>query len=103
MIQESQIRARLGTTAHFCRVVVLKLAADLLCGVRVGLELVQEQLLRINVNRFRGGLVFNALRLVYHSTLGLGVIKKKKRREEKDLLGGLGVGLELVLLQSWHI
>jgi len=32
-----------------------------------------------NVNRFRGGLVFKAHRLVYHSTLGLGVLKKKKR------------------------
>ena len=28
--------------------------------------------------RFRGGLVFKAHRLVYHSTLGLRVIKKKK-------------------------
>ena len=37
-----------------------------------------EQLLRRNVNRFRGGLVFKAHRLVYHSTLGLRVMKKKK-------------------------
>jgi len=37
-----------------------------------------EQLLRRNVNRFRGGLVFKAHRLVYHSTLGVIVIKKKK-------------------------
>ena len=29
-----------------------------------------------NVNRFRGGLVFKAHRLVYHSTLGSRVIKK---------------------------
>ena len=28
---------------------------------------------------FRGGLVFQAHRLLYHSTLGLTVIKKKKR------------------------
>jgi len=34
-----------------------------------------------NAKRFRGGLVFKAHRLVYHSTLGLRVIKKKKRRE----------------------
>ena len=40
---------------------------------------IQEQLLRRNVKRFRGGLVFKAHRLVYHSR----VIKKKK-----DLLGG---------------
>ena len=38
------------------------------------------QLLRRNVNRFRGGLVFKARRLFYHSTLGLRVIKKKKTR-----------------------
>jgi len=35
--------------------------------------------------RFRGGLVFKAHRLVYHSTLGLSVIKKKKN-------WGLGFG-----------
>jgi len=32
-----------------------------------------------NVQRFRGGLVFKTHRLLYHSTLGLRVIKKKKR------------------------
>jgi len=37
-----------------------------------------EDLLRRNVKRFRGGLVFEAHRLLYHSTLGLRVIKKKK-------------------------
>jgi len=31
-----------------------------------------------HVKRFRGGLVFKAQRLMYHSTLGLRVIKKKK-------------------------
>ena len=31
----------------------------------------------VEVKRFRGGLVFKAHRLVYHSTLGLRVIKKK--------------------------
>jgi len=30
------------------------------------------------VQRFRGGLAFKAHRLLYHSTLGLRVIKKKK-------------------------
>jgi len=34
----------------------------------------------INAQRFRGGLVFKAHRLLYHSTLGLRVIKKKKMR-----------------------
>ena len=37
-----------------------------------------SQLLRRNVKRFRGGLVVKAHRLVYHSTLGLRVIKKKR-------------------------
>jgi len=31
-----------------------------------------------NVKRFRGGRVFEAHRLLYHSTLGLRVIKKMK-------------------------
>jgi len=31
------------------------------------------------VKRFRGGLIFKAHRLVYHSTLGLRVIKQKKK------------------------
>ena len=40
-----------------------------------------------NVQRFRGGLVFKAHRLGYHSTLGSRVVKKKKkwhRSEEKS-------------------
>jgi len=32
-----------------------------------------------NVQRFRGGLVFKAHRLLYHATLGSRVIKKKKK------------------------
>jgi len=36
------------------------------------------------VKRFRGGLVFKAHRLVYHSTLGLRVIKKKKKSRERE-------------------
>ena len=32
-----------------------------------------------DVERFRGGLVFEAHRLAYHSTLGLTVMKKKRR------------------------
>jgi len=38
----------------------------------------REHLLRRNVKRFRGGLVLKAHRLLYHSTLGLRVIKKKE-------------------------
>ena len=37
-----------------------------------------EHLLHKNVWRFRGGLVFKAHRRLYHSTLGLKVIKKNK-------------------------
>jgi len=33
-----------------------------------------------NVQWFRGGLVFKAHRLLYHATLGLRVIKKKKKK-----------------------
>ena len=33
--------------------------------------------------RFRGGLAFKAHRLLYHSTLGLRVIKKKKKLEAR--------------------
>ena len=36
------------------------------------------------MNRFRGGLVFKAHRLVYHSTLGSKVITKKKEEEDED-------------------
>jgi len=37
------------------------------------------QLLHIYVQWFQGGLVFKAYRLLYHSTLGLRVTKKKKK------------------------
>ena len=40
---------------------------------------ISEQLLSRNVERFRGGLVFKAHRLSYHSTLGSRVTKKKKK------------------------
>ena len=43
---------------------------------------IKEQLLRRNVQRFRGELVVKAHRLVYHSALGLTVIKKKKKQGE---------------------
>jgi len=43
-----------------------------------------------NVQRFRGGLVFKAHRLLYHSTLGLRVIKK---REDLDVVEEEHVGL----------
>jgi len=51
------------------------------------------------VQRFRGGLVFKADRLVCHSTLGLRVIKKKKKKRSarqrlaRSLRGSLQVFL----------
>ena len=38
---------------------------------------------RRNVKRFRGGLVFEAHRLVHHSTLGWREIEKKKKKKTK--------------------
>ena len=40
------------------------------------------------MKRFRGGLVFEAHRLLYRSTLGLRVIKKKKKLLTLSLLAG---------------
>ena len=48
-----------------------------------------------NVERFRGVLVFEAHRLLYHSTLGFRVIKEKK----KVLTGGSLVELSF----AWDI
>ena len=42
---------------------------------------IEEQLLSRNVERLRGGLLFKAHRLLYRSTLGSRVIKKKKKAE----------------------
>jgi len=54
--------------------------------------------LRIPVKRFRGGCVFKAHRRLYHSTLGLREIKKKKRLRKPAsgsqvwrLVSGMGV------------
>ena len=41
----------------------------------------EEQLLHRNVQRFRGGLVHKAHKFLYHSTLGLIVMKKKKKQK----------------------
>ena len=45
-----------------------------------------EQLLQRYVKWFRGGLVFKAHRLLYHSTLGARVTKKKKKFETDDFI-----------------
>jgi len=44
-----------------------------------------EQLLRRNVKRFRGGLVFKAHRRVYHSTLRWRVIQKKREERARHI------------------
>jgi len=50
-------------------------------GTGSGFEVrVQGKVLYRNVKRFRDGLVFKAHRLLYHSHLGLRVIKKKRRK-----------------------
>jgi len=43
--------------------------------------------LRRDVKRFRGGLVFKVHRLLYDSTLGLRVIKKKRRTGAHEVEG----------------
>ena len=48
-------------------------------GPLSGTVLSLRTILRRNVKRFPGGLVFKAHRLLYHSTLGLRLIKKKKK------------------------
>ena len=48
-------------------------------------------LLRRNVKRFRGELVFKAHEILYRSTLGLRVIKKKKKMFEGRDLDETGV------------
>jgi len=47
---------------------------------------ISEQLLYRNVQRFRGGLVFKAHRLVYHSTIGWRLIQKKKKKVPESTL-----------------
>ena len=63
----------------------MKCLCSPMCGERRVLNLrtvefsISEQLLHINTQRFRSGLVFKAHRLLYHSTLCLRVIKKRIR------------------------
>ena len=44
--------------------------------IRINRVVIEEELPGKNVERFRGGLVFKAHGLVYHSTLGLRVTKQ---------------------------
>ena len=49
-----------------------------------------RELLSRNVKRFRGGLVFEAHRLLYHSTLGWRAIKRERERESARVLSTQG-------------
>ena len=57
------------------------------------------------MQQFRGGLVFKAHRLLHHSTLGVGVINKKKKGEGGHLNSGAEnqKDLLLVLLHLLHL
>ena len=54
-----------------------------LCRTRFWSRTPGSQLLSRNVERLRGMLVFKAHRFLHHSTLGSGVIKKKKDHERR--------------------
>jgi len=54
------------------------------------------------VKRFRGGLVFKAHRLLYHSALGLRVINKKKEGWGQGLgVTGYGLGIGAMVCGLW--
>ena len=57
--------------------------------------------LRRNVKRFRGGLVFKAHRLVYHSTKGLRVIKQKRRSSYARQ--GAGMRICIFAIFAWFL
>ena len=50
----------------------------------VSLNFRLKGLFRTCIERFRGGLVFKANSLLYHSTLGMTVIKKKKKNPHRE-------------------
>ena len=56
-----------------------------------------------NVKRFRGGLVFKAHRLLYHSTLGSRVIKKKKKSTTCDETSGKELRAKVLLCSTSYI
>jgi hypothetical protein len=64
-------------------------------------ESIQEQLLHGNVQRFRSGLVFQAHRLLYHSTLSFRSIKERERVQSmRDLPGKSGDTRDVTPLRS---
>jgi len=58
-----------------------------------------EQVLGRNVKRIQGGLVFKAHRLLYHSTLGSRVIKKKRSARS----GTSTTGTEASSVAAWVV
>ena len=58
-------------------------------GGREREDLYREVRKNNHVQRFRGGLVFKAQRLLYHSTLGSSVIKKEERTVVRQLFWSL--------------
>ena len=48
------------------------------------LSAVRSNFRKTTLQRFRGGLVFKAQGFLYHSTLGLKVIKKKRRKKRQE-------------------
>ena len=74
LISSTKINGPIKTTVRSSRV-----GKGAAAGCREDQFPIQEQLLNRNVERFRGGLVFKASRLSYHSTLCWRIIKKKKK------------------------
>ena len=60
----------------------------------------EEGLLRRNVKRFRGGLVFKAHGLVYHSIPGLRIIKEKKKKRRGGTAERLEKGIQTPVAQG---
>jgi len=74
---------RIGTRRPLVRHAALGVAGS---QRHAGIEQFKNNSFTENVQRFRGGHICKAHRLLYHSTLGLRVITKKKRRSEQALL-----------------
>ena len=70
-------------------------------GCLVAVSPLPEQLLYTNVKRFRGGLVFKAHRLLYHSTLGLRVIRKRRSLPAVEPGGNTLKGVEGLSPEQW--
>ena len=61
-----------------------------------------RQQLDKNVQRFRGGIVFKAHRLLYHSTEGLRVIKRKREGRFRSRFRGFSAGTTSISIYGNH-